>query len=75
MNLTIMKYNMRNLKRVKRHHLKLTHGGRDISDCFEYCPAGPYGPDQPKSCADFHALPECCKGRVLVSYECFDPHL
>ncbi|UEQ78944.1 hypothetical protein [Chryseobacterium arthrosphaerae] len=64
---------MRKSKKLNRGNLKSINGGHDINDCFEYCPAGPYGPDQPRSCADYYALPECCKMRVLVSYECFDP--
>ncbi|MCC3216135.1 hypothetical protein LIV57_12760 [Chryseobacterium sp. X308] len=48
--------------------------GGNVNNCFENCPAGPYGPGEPRSCADYHALPECCKGRVLVSFECFEPY-
>jgi hypothetical protein len=64
---------MRKSKKLNRENLKLINGG-DINDCFEYCPPGPYGPGQPRSCADYHALPECCKMRVLVSFECFGPY-
>ncbi|MDC8098700.1 MULTISPECIES: bacteriocin-like protein [Chryseobacterium] len=63
---------MRNLKKINRQNLKSVNGG-GIGPCNEFCPDGPYGPDQPKSCGDYHGLPECCKKRVLVSYECFDP--
>lgn len=64
---------MKNFKKVNRKNLKSISGG-DVNDCFEYCPPGPYGPGEPKSCADYHALPPCCKGRVLVSFECSDPY-
>ncbi|MGL6127882.1 bacteriocin-like protein [Chryseobacterium artocarpi] len=63
---------MKNSKKIKRENLKAINGG-GIWDCNENCPEGPYGPDQPKSCAEFHSLPECCKRRVLVSMECFEP--
>ncbi|WP_407643674.1 bacteriocin-like protein [Chryseobacterium sediminis] len=61
---------MKNLKKINRNDLKSVNGG--IGPCYENCPAGPYGPGEPRSCTDYHALPECCKGRVLVSIECFD---
>ncbi|AZA77891.1 hypothetical protein EG347_10345 [Chryseobacterium sp. G0186] len=63
---------MKNSKKVNRQSLKSINGG--IGPCNESCPPGPYGPDQPRSCAEFHGLPECCKGRVMVSFECFGPY-
>jgi len=62
---------MKNLKKINRNDLKSVSGG--IGPCTANCPAGPYGPGEPRSCADYNALPECCKGRVLVSFECFGP--
>lgn len=56
----------------KREHLKSINGG--VGNCYEYCPEGPYGPNEAKSCGDFEALPECCKKRVLVSMDCFGPY-
>lgn len=64
---------MKNFKKLNRQNLKSISGG-GLSNCFENCPAGPYGPGEPRSCADYHALPECCKLRVLVSVECFEPY-
>ncbi|AZB10082.1 hypothetical protein EG344_15300 [Chryseobacterium sp. G0162] len=62
---------MKNSKKIKREHLKSINGG-GIGDCYENCPVGPYGPNEPRSCGDFYGLPECCKKRVLVSMDCFD---
>lgn len=62
---------MKNSKKIKREHLKSINGG-EIGDCYENCPVGPYGPNEPRSCGDFYGLPECCKKRVLVSMDCFD---
>lgn len=73
MILTNKKLIMKNFKKLNRKNLKSITGG-DVNDCFENCPAGPYGPGEPRSCADYYALPECCKGRVLVSFECFGPY-
>lgn len=64
---------MKNSRKINRQNLKSIKGG--IGPCFENCPEGPYGPNQPKSCAEYHGLPECCKRRVLASMECFDPYL
>lgn len=58
---------MKNLKRINRESLKAIHGG---ATCNYVCPPGPYGPGFPKSCADYDALPACCKPKVLLSYEC-----
>ncbi|WP_146942492.1 bacteriocin-like protein [Chryseobacterium hagamense] len=58
---------MKNLKRINRETLKAIHGG---ATCNYVCPPGPYGPGFPKSCADYDALPACCKSKVLLSYEC-----
>ncbi|MDQ1097460.1 MULTISPECIES: bacteriocin-like protein [Chryseobacterium] len=60
---------MKNLKKLNRVDLKSINGG---DTCNFACPAGPYGPGFPKSCADFNALPECCKSKVLVSADCFE---
>ena len=62
---------MKNSKKIKREHLKSINGG-GIGDCYENCPVGPYGPNEPRSCGDFYGLPECCKKRVLVGMDCFD---
>lgn len=58
---------MRNLKKLNRDNLKSVNGG---GTCNYVCPPGPYGPGFPKSCADYDALPTCCKSKVLLSYEC-----
>lgn len=63
---------MKKLSKLQRHNLKLINGG--IGSCYEYCPAGPYGPGQPRSCADYDALPKCCKEMVMVSFECSGPY-
>ena len=63
---------MKNLKKINRNDLKFVSGG--IGSCNANCPAGPYGPGEPKSCEDYNGLPECCKGRVLVSFKCFGPY-
>lgn len=62
---------MKKTKKLNRANLKSINGG--IGICNENCPDGPYGPNQPRSCGDYYGLPECCKRRVLVSYECFEP--
>ncbi len=62
---------MKNSKKIKRENLKSINGG-GIGNCYEDCPEGPYGPNEPRSCGDFYGLPECCKKRVLVSMDCFD---
>ncbi|MET3035436.1 hypothetical protein ABXT08_05010 [Chryseobacterium sp. NRRL B-14859] len=59
---------MENFKKLNRKRLKSFNGG--IGPCYEYCPAGPYGPGQPRSCEDYYLLPECCKGMVLVDVAC-----
>lgn len=59
---------MKNLKKLNRESLRDINGG---AGCAQDCPVGPYGPEFSKSCADFEALPECCKLRVLVSSDCF----
>lgn len=64
---------MKNSKKINRENLKSINGG-GIGNCYENCPVGPYGPDGPRSCGDFHGLPECCKKRVLVSMDCFGPY-
>ncbi|PIF47347.1 hypothetical protein CLU96_4398 [Chryseobacterium sp. 52] len=66
---------MKNLKKLDRQNLKSINGGNGVGSCFENCPPGPYGvgPDYPRSCEDFNALPECCKLRVKVDYFCFGP--
>nr|WP_165589263.1 hypothetical protein [Chryseobacterium aquaticum] len=48
--------------------MKSINGG---AVCNENCPPGPYGPGFPSSCKAFHALPECCKSKVLVHADCF----
>ncbi|REC46965.1 bacteriocin-like protein [Chryseobacterium pennipullorum] len=60
---------MKKVKKLNREYLKKIKGGSD--DCNEVCPAGPYGPGLPGSCAEFEALPECCKFIVSVSADCF----
>ena len=62
---------MKNSKKIKRENLKSINGG-GIGNCYENCPEGSYGPNEPRSCGDFYGLPECCKKRVLVSMDCFD---
>ncbi|WP_164466667.1 hypothetical protein [Chryseobacterium lactis] len=57
---------------MSRLSLKSINGG-GIGNCNETCPDGPYGPNEQKSCGDFAALSECCKKRVLASWECFEP--
>ncbi|MGO4709120.1 hypothetical protein AB4Y90_08380 [Chryseobacterium sp. 2TAF14] len=59
---------MKNLKKLHRGDLKSINGG---AVCNENCPPGPYGPNFPSSCEAFHALPQCCKTRVLVHADCF----
>ncbi len=59
---------MKNLKKLDRKDLKGISGA---GTCNYTCPAGPYGPGFPRSCADYDALPACCKPKVLVSVECF----
>ncbi|MCL8535466.1 MULTISPECIES: hypothetical protein [Chryseobacterium] len=59
---------MKNLKKLNRNKLKSLGGG--IGTCYEYCPAGPYGPGQPRSCEDYYLLPQCCKLMVLVDIAC-----
>ncbi|MCJ7933214.1 MAG: hypothetical protein MUW56_06140 [Chryseobacterium sp.] len=61
---------MRKSKKLDRQHLKSIDGG--VDSCHENCPPGPYGPGLPGSYEDYHALPECCKGRVMVSIKCFE---
>ncbi|NML71249.1 hypothetical protein HHL23_15770 [Chryseobacterium sp. RP-3-3] len=63
---------MKNLRKLNRGNLKSVNGG---NVCYENCPPGPYGPgpDYPKSCDDFNALPACCKLRVKVDYLCSGP--
>ncbi|MGH1519466.1 hypothetical protein [Chryseobacterium sp. JK1] len=62
---------MKKSKKLNRVSLKKINGG--IGSCNENCPDGPYGPNEQKSCGEYFGLPECCKKRVLVSYECFEP--
>ncbi|WP_139422348.1 bacteriocin-like protein [Chryseobacterium mulctrae] len=61
---------MKNLKKLNRGELKAINGG---AVCNANCPPGPYGPGPgfPSSCEAFHALPECCKSKVLVHADCF----
>lgn len=61
---------MKNLKKLDRENLKSINGG-DV--CYENCPPGPYGPDSPRSCDDYEALPACCKLRVMVDFRCSGP--
>lgn len=58
---------MKNLKKLERKNLKSINGG---ANCNQYCPPGPYGPGLPNSCDDYHALPGCCKSKVLVHVSC-----
>ncbi|WP_410492562.1 bacteriocin-like protein [Chryseobacterium sp. c4a] len=64
---------MKNSKKIKRENLKSINGGGP-GNCYETCPIGPYGPNDVRSCESFYSLPECCKGRVIVSSECFGPY-
>lgn len=59
---------MKNLKKLNRVDLKSVNGG---AVCNANCPPGPYGPEFASSCEAFHALPECCKSKVLVHADCF----
>nr|WP_315027177.1 hypothetical protein [uncultured Chryseobacterium sp.] len=63
---------MKKSKKLQRQILKTINGG--IGPCYEYCPPGPYGPGQPRSCADYDGLPDCCKKMVMVSFECSGPY-
>lgn len=58
---------MKNLKKISRQNLSQIKGSASCG----FCPPGPYGPGMTKSCDEFHSLPDCCKSRVIVSYECF----
>ncbi len=56
---------MKNLKKMNRLELKSINGG---AACNASCPPGP---EFPSSYEAFHALPECCKSKVLVYSDCF----
>lgn len=59
---------MKNLQKLNRENLKQINGG---GNCNDSCPDASYGPGFERSCDDFESLPACCKGRVIVSHECF----
>ncbi|MBK1897912.1 hypothetical protein [Chryseobacterium paridis] len=58
---------MKKSNKLNRENLKSINGG---ATCNFACPPGPYGPGFPRSCADYDALPACCKPKVLLSFEC-----